>query len=186
MRHGEARLEAELRWHEELLAALPRLAEGAGAVEGVEPTEGAEDAEHAQHAGGTEDAATPGQEVSRRTSLWRSDAARADVERSKGFYLKIPGAALEYQRAQGFALIRIGRTRLGLFSRSMLPADAPRFHPEVSTSAVGVDALHDEVRRAGIRTDGPPEDRSWGDRSFYASDPDGNWVEFDSQLAAGR
>jgi len=30
-------------------------------------------------------------------------------------------------------------------------------------------------------SDGPPEDRPWGERTFFMSDPDGNTIE----LAAG-
>lgn len=104
-----------------------------------------------------------------------------DVERSRDFYMRVPGASLEYQREREFALIRIGRTRLGLFSAAMLPSGAPRFHLEVSASTDSLDQLYEQVRSAGIQTDGPPQDRSWGDRSFYATDPDGNWIEFDNQ-----
>ncbi len=34
---------------------------------------------------------------------------------------------------------------------------------------------------AGLQPDGPPEDRHWGERTFFISDPDGNTIE----LAAG-
>jgi uncharacterized glyoxalase superfamily protein PhnB len=38
------------------------------------------------------------------------------------------------------------------------------------------------LRDAGIEPDGPPANRSWGERTFHVSDPDGNRIEFDSQL----
>lgn len=105
-----------------------------------------------------------------------------DVDRSRDFYMRIPGAVLLFQRPGQFALIQIGQGRLGLLDAGVLPAGAPRFHVEISSSAAGVDALHEHVRAAGIEPDGPPVDRTWGERTFHVSDPDGNMVEFDSTL----
>lgn len=108
------------------------------------------------------------------------------VERSRDFYLAIPGAKLLSQRGDEFALMQIGRTKLGLLNRRFLRAGGPGFHLEVSTSTAGVDRLYDHVRAAGIEPDGPPRDRSWGERTFHAIDPDGNMVEFDSRLGEGE
>ncbi len=106
----------------------------------------------------------------------------ASVERSRDFYLGIPGAELVHQRGDEFALLRIGRSHLGLLNRRFLRDGGPGFHMEISTSADGVDALYDRVREGGIEPTGPPRDRPWGERTFHATDPDGNLVEFDSSL----
>jgi len=53
---------------------------------------------------------------------------------------------------------------------------APGFHVEISTD--DVDRLHTELSEAGMRPDGPPEDRHWGERTFDVVDPDGNRIEF--------
>jgi uncharacterized glyoxalase superfamily protein PhnB len=39
-----------------------------------------------------------------------------------------------------------------------------------------------QVLAAGLEPDGPPANRSWGERTFHLSDPDGNRIEFDSQI----
>jgi lactoylglutathione lyase len=104
------------------------------------------------------------------------------VERSRDFYLGIPGAQLLHERGDEFALLQIGGARLGLLNRRVLRAGGPGFHMEISTSATAVDDLYERVRAAGIEPDGPPRDRPWGERTFHATDPDGNLVEFDSRL----
>lgn len=98
----------------------------------------------------------------------------ADVERSVAFYQQIPGAVLEHHWPGEFALFRIGQGCLGL-----LGFGAPGFHLEISTN--DLDTLHAQLSGAGLKPDGPPEDRHWGERTFFMSDPDGNTIE----LAAG-
>lgn len=105
-----------------------------------------------------------------------------NVDRSRDWYLRIPGATVIYQRPGEYALLQIGPSRLGLLARRMLPEPAPRFHLEVSTSTADIDALYEEVTRAGIQPNYAPRDRAWDERSFQATDPDGNAVEFDSRL----
>jgi len=95
----------------------------------------------------------------------------ADVERSLKFYQRIPGAILEHHRPDEFALLRLGQARLGL-----LGFGAPSFHLEIS--ADDIDALHIQLRDAGIKPAGPPQDRHWGERTFDVIDPDGNRIEF--------
>jgi len=97
-----------------------------------------------------------------------------DVEESLRFYQQIPGAVLEHHRPGQFALLRIGQGCIGL-----LGLGAPGFHLEISTN--DLDALHAQVSEAGMEPDGPPEDRHWGERAFFVTDPDGNDIE----LAAG-
>jgi lactoylglutathione lyase len=106
----------------------------------------------------------------------------ADVERSRAFYERLPGAVVLSHRPGQFALLQIGKTRLGLLTRRFLAAGAPGFHLEISTEAAGVDELYEHVRSAGLEPDGPPANRAWGERTFHVTDPDGNLVEFDSRL----
>jgi catechol 2,3-dioxygenase-like lactoylglutathione lyase family enzyme len=105
-----------------------------------------------------------------------------DVVRSRDFYLRIPGAKLLHERGDEFALLQIGRARLGLLARRVLGGAGPSFHVEISTSSAGVDELYERLRTAGIEPEGPPTNRSWGERTFQVLDPDGNRVEFDSNL----
>lgn len=49
----------------------------------------------------------------------------------------------------------------------------------VGLSVPDVDATHAELLRRGVVIDEPPENRPWGVRNFYVSDPDGNQLEFE-------
>jgi catechol 2,3-dioxygenase-like lactoylglutathione lyase family enzyme len=117
-----------------------------------------------------------------RTSLTGLTLHVADVERSRDFYTRLPGAVLVHHRPGDFALFQLGEGRLGLLSARFLPKGAPAFHMEVSSTLEDIDALHDQVLAAGLEPDGPPANRSWGERTFHLSDPDGNRIEFDSRL----
>lgn len=45
------------------------------------------------------------------------------------------------------------------------------------------DAAYAQVQAWDTTPDVPPEDKPWGERDFYARDPDGNVVEFSSRRA---
>lgn len=105
-----------------------------------------------------------------------------DVERALAFYARLPGAVVAQHRPGEFALLQIGKARLGLLNRRYLPPSAPGFHLEISTVDSGVDELYQQVRAGGIEPDSPPANHPWGERTFLVADPDGNQVEFDSRL----
>lgn len=106
-----------------------------------------------------------------------------DVERSRDFYMRIPGAVLLQHRPGEFALLQFGAGRLGLLTnRYVGGAGGPGFHVELSASLAGVDSVYEQVRANGIEPQEAPTDRSWGERTFHVSDPDGNLIEFDSRL----
>jgi catechol 2,3-dioxygenase-like lactoylglutathione lyase family enzyme len=94
-----------------------------------------------------------------------------DLERSREFYARIPGAVLEAHRPGDFALFRIGRARLGL-----LHSKTTGLHLEVNTT--NVDEFYELLIAAGVEPTGAPRDRPWGERTFNVRDPDGNLIEF--------
>ena len=94
-----------------------------------------------------------------------------DVERSRDFYLRLPGVVLEHHRPGEFALLRIGEAWLGL-----IQLGARGFHLELTTP--DLDRLYAHLRRKGLKPSGPPQKRSWGERTFLLIDPDGNRIEF--------
>jgi catechol 2,3-dioxygenase-like lactoylglutathione lyase family enzyme len=94
-----------------------------------------------------------------------------DLELSREFYERIPGAVLEAHRPGEFALFRIGKSRLGL-----LQSKKTGLHLEVNTT--DVDGFHAELVVAGIEAMSAPRDRPWGERTFNVRDPDGNLIEF--------
>lgn len=99
-----------------------------------------------------------------------------DVEASRAFYMKLPGAQLLVHRPGFLAILQLGPCRLGLLRNDELP-----FHLEVDVD--DADAAYAQVQAWGMTPDGPPEDKPWGERDFYVRDPDGNVVEFSSRRA---
>lgn len=110
-----------------------------------------------------------------KTSLEGTTLHVSDVERSLDFYKRVPGAVVEVHRPGRFALLSIGKSRLGLLGVRA----SGDFHLEISTD--DLDGLYEQLRQEGIEPVEPPQDR-WGDRSFLVKDPDGYWVEFDTNL----
>jgi catechol 2,3-dioxygenase-like lactoylglutathione lyase family enzyme len=97
----------------------------------------------------------------------------ADLERSLAFYTRLPGAAVEVHVPGLFAMVRIGRGRLGLLQRA-----AGRFHVELEVD--DLDGFYDQVRQAGIEPKRPPVRHPWGERDFQVVDPDGFVLEFEA------
>ncbi len=97
----------------------------------------------------------------------------ADLERSQAFYTRLPGVAVEFHRPGLFAMLRIGKGRLGFLQRA-----AGRFHVELETD--DLDGFYDAVRQTGIEPKGPPVRHPWGERDFQEIDPDGFVLEFES------
>jgi uncharacterized glyoxalase superfamily protein PhnB len=44
-------------------------------------------------------------------------------------------------------------------------------------STSDLDAVYEYLLDAGVKTEGPPTDRSWGERDLHVRDPDGNRIE---------
>jgi catechol 2,3-dioxygenase-like lactoylglutathione lyase family enzyme len=97
----------------------------------------------------------------------------ADLERSVAFYTRLPGVAVEFHKPGLFAMLRIGKGRLGLLQRA-----AGRFHIELETD--DLDKFYEAVRQAGIEPKGPPVLHPWGERDFQVVDPDGFVLEFEA------
>jgi catechol 2,3-dioxygenase-like lactoylglutathione lyase family enzyme len=97
----------------------------------------------------------------------------ADLERSLAFYTRLPGVAVEFHKPGLFAMLRIGKGRLGLLQRA-----AGRFHIELETD--DLDGYYEAVRLAGIEPKGPPVRHPWGERDFQVIDPDGFVLEFEA------
>lgn len=108
-----------------------------------------------------------------------------DLERSLTFYTDVLGIKLKH-RAEAFAQLETGATRLALFTRKAMsitlgmplkaPAnDAPGF--ELGFKVDDVDAAFCELRENGAAEVIAPTDRPWGQRTAYVRDPDGHLIE---------
>jgi catechol 2,3-dioxygenase-like lactoylglutathione lyase family enzyme len=103
----------------------------------------------------------------------------ADVERSLEFYKKIPGVQVLVHRPGAFALLSIGKGRLGLLKYGPT-------HIEFDTP--DPDAMYQRLKEAGLPVEEPPSSKTWGEYDFTIHDPDGHCLEFDSpfhQQSAG-
>jgi uncharacterized glyoxalase superfamily protein PhnB len=95
-----------------------------------------------------------------------------DVEAALDFYRRIPGATVLTHRPGHIAIVAIGKNALNLVR---IP-EQPPFHLEIETDAV--DALYERLSEEGFDISGPPVNKPWGERTFYARDPEGNHLEF--------
>jgi catechol 2,3-dioxygenase-like lactoylglutathione lyase family enzyme len=94
----------------------------------------------------------------------------ADVERSLEFYTLLPGATVKAHYPGEFALLDIGGKRLGL-----LKQPNGNFHLELETH--DLDALYNYLKELNFLVESPSQ-KSYGEREFVVTDPDGNTVEF--------
>jgi len=107
------------------------------------------------------------------TSLEGITLQVTDVERSLEFYRTIPGAVVAVHRPGEFALLEIGKGRLGLLSKRL---GGPT-HIEIETA--DLDVLYQQLRDAGMAAQSPPSKKPWDTvRDFVVIDPDGHVIEF--------
>ena len=113
-----------------------------------------------------------------------------DLERSLAFYKGPLGLALRH-RAEQFAQLETGTTRLALYSRDAMartlgsaleaPAlAAPSF--ELGFKVDDCDAAFADLVAAGAVPAAEPRTRPWGQRTAYVRDPDGYLIELAQDL----
>ena len=112
-----------------------------------------------------------------------------DIEKAQHFYTETLGLPLQHRRGD-YAQIGSGGTRLGLFTRSAM---ASVLGSEISSATTAAkfelgfkvddcDAAFAELVAAGAPIITVPETRSWGQRTAYVADPDGNLTELVEDL----
>jgi catechol 2,3-dioxygenase-like lactoylglutathione lyase family enzyme len=100
-----------------------------------------------------------------------------DIEKSKAWYLSLPGAVLELEYAgrYPYASIRFGTSHVNLVQLER----EETFHIEIGTD--DLTALKEQLGQIGIQAYGP-QPSEWGEQGMITRDPDGNLVEFDDHL----
>lgn len=115
----------------------------------------------------------------------------AQLERSLSFYTETLGLELQH-RADAYAQIRAGTTRLALYTRDAMeetlgePLDVPSTSApsfELGFKVTDCDAAFAELVAAGAPPVTRPTTRPWGQRTAYVRDPDGYLIELAQDLA---
>ena len=114
----------------------------------------------------------------------------ADLDQSLSFYTETLGLKLQH-RADEYAQIGAGTTRLSLYTRDAMQKtlgvvlDAPSLSApsfELGFKVSDCDAAFSELVAAGAPAVTRPTTRSWGQRTAYVRDPDGNLIELAQDL----
>jgi catechol 2,3-dioxygenase-like lactoylglutathione lyase family enzyme len=106
-----------------------------------------------------------------------------DMAAMRRFYENILGFPLLRELSPGWIEYRIGNNTLALAKPSRTAKDAPT--PEGSASlqlafkvsVAEVDQCADELVRQGVNLLSPPTDQTFGHRTLFFRDPDGNLLE---------
>ena len=106
-----------------------------------------------------------------------------DMAAMRRFYEDILGFALLRELSPGWIEYRLGENTLALARPGLTAADVPTPRGSASlqlafkVSAPEVDLCADELVRQGVDLLSPPTDQSFGHRTLFFRDPDGNLLE---------
>ena len=111
-----------------------------------------------------------------------------DMGAMRRFYEDILGLSLLRELSPGWIEYRVGDNTLALARPSLTAADAPTPNRSASlqlafkVSAPEVDQCADELMRQGIDLLSPPTDQTFGHRTLFFRDPDGNLLEIFAEI----
>jgi len=106
-----------------------------------------------------------------------------DMAAMRRFYEDILGFPLRRELSPGWIEYRVGDNTLALARPSRTAADAPTpsgsaaLQLAFKVSAPEVDRCAEELVRQGVKLLSPPTDQSFGHRTVFFRDPDGNLLE---------
>ncbi len=111
-----------------------------------------------------------------------------DMAAMRRFYEDVLGFALSRELSTGWIEYRVGDNTLALAKPSRTAADAPTPKGSASlqlafkVSAPDVDRCADELARQGVDLVSPPTDQTFGHRTLFFRDPDGNLLEVYAEI----
>lgn len=111
-----------------------------------------------------------------------------DMAAMRRFYEGILGFALLRELSPDWVEYRVGGNTLALAKPKRMAADAPTPNGSASlqlafkVSAAEVDQCADELVRQGVNLLEPPTDQSFGHRTLFFRDPDGNLLEMFAEI----
>ncbi len=109
-----------------------------------------------------------------------------DIKASKAFYEKLGFAQVFGETEQGWAIMRSGDVKIGLF-QGMFPRNLLTFNPgwdhdgKPDGKSLDVRVIQRRLKEAGLDT-GADIDSADGPANFTITDPDGNPILFDQHL----
>ncbi len=111
-----------------------------------------------------------------------------DMVAMRRFYEDILGFALLRELSPNWIEYRVGDNTLALARPTRTAADAPTPNGSASlqlafkVSALEVDQCADELVRQRVNLLSPPTDQTWGHRTLFFRDPDGNLLEMFAEI----
>ena len=111
-----------------------------------------------------------------------------DMEAMRRFYEDVLRFPLTRELSPGWIEYQIGGNTLALAKPSRTSADAPTPAGSASlqlafkVAPAEVDACADELARHGVALLSPPTDQSFGHRTLFFRDPDGNLLEVYAEI----
>ena len=113
-----------------------------------------------------------------------------DMVAMRRFYEDVLGFAMLRELSPGWVEYRVGNNTLALARPSLTAADAPTpkgsaaLQLAFKVSAPQVDQCADALVRMGVNLLSPPTDQTFGHRTLFFRDPDGNLLEVFAEIEA--
>jgi len=109
-----------------------------------------------------------------------------DLAEMRAFYVDVLGLRVLEERADYVKLaagpVFVALRAAGRAYDGQGPTAAGRVQLAFPVSGEAIDSWHQRLITAGAAVHEPPTDQSWGHRTLFAADPEGNLIEFYAEI----